>query len=325
MISGFASEEGTRRFRARHAANTKPDHFRELAGLSLSSIGIGTYLGKDDDATDALYTEAVSMALERGINVIDCAINYRNQRSERAIGAALERAINADAWLGRDEVVVATKGGFLPFDGARPSNARNYFDETYVKTGVLRWEDVVGGCHCLAPKYLRDQLERSRRNLGLATIDIYYLHNLEMQLDEVPRAELERRVRLAFEALEAAAGEGKIRFYGTATWNGYRVPATDPGHLDLDRLLALAREVGGDAHRFRVVQLPFNQRMLEAKAFFEKALGKVYVMTSASIMQGKLPDPAKALEFVRTTPGVGTALVGMKKPEHVEAIAAVAS
>lgn len=330
LIPGFATEEGTARYRNRHSAAV----FRAFQGLSASSIGIGTYLGKDDAATDALYTASVGAALERGINVVDTAINYRYQRSERSIGAALERAIKSGG-LQRDEVIVATKGGFLSFDGSRPSNARNYFDETMVKRGVLRWEDVVGGCHCMAPDYLRDQLEKSRANLRLETLDIYYLHNLEMQLDEVPRPEFERRVRAAFRFLEEAAAEHKIRWYGTATWNGYRVDSADPGHLSLDRLWNIAREVGGDQHRFRVIQLPYNMAMPEAAksktqardgrtlSAIEAAKDRVYVMTSASIMQGRLPEPAKALDKVRQTPGVGTALVGMKQTEHVLELAEV--
>src|SRR5439155_23840451 len=55
----------------------------------VSSLGNGTYLGRDDDWTDAAYTVAVRRALQLGINVVDTAINYRNQRSERAVGRAL--------------------------------------------------------------------------------------------------------------------------------------------------------------------------------------------------------------------------------------------
>src|SRR5215471_15871816 len=102
-----ATATGTRAFLARKHR----DH-RDLRGLALSSIGIGTYLGSDDDADDVRYSTAVVRALEHGMNVIDTAVNYRCQRSERAIGAALQRAFT-DGIARRDEVVVATKGGFL--------------------------------------------------------------------------------------------------------------------------------------------------------------------------------------------------------------------
>jgi aryl-alcohol dehydrogenase-like predicted oxidoreductase len=344
-IEGFATEKGTSTYGARHSSRVAPGHYRGFEGLSLSSIGIGTYLGKDDPAQDALYTESVLASLERGINVIDTAINYRNQRSERAIGEALKKAIFDDRWLGREEILVSTKGGFM---------LREYFEPSYREKGLYRKDEVVGGCHCMAPKYIHDQIERSRQNLNLATIDVYYLHNPEMQLDEVPRAEFMRRMRAAFETLEQAVKEGRIRWYGTATWNGYREPKSDPSHLGFSELWAMAKEVGGEGHHFRFVQLPYNLAMTEAAllenqedgggkpaSLLRAAQGRAYVMTSASIMQGKLTqrlpaqvrealsgldtDAQRAIQFVRSTPGVGTALVGMKRPEHVEENAKLAT
>src|SRR5437762_3638643 len=111
MISGHATAEGTARYAVRFAGQVPGEYFRAFAdGLRLSTIGLGTYLGRDDAATDALYAGAVARAVERGINVLDTAVNYRHQPSERAIGAALARAIGAGS-VRRDEVVVATKGG----------------------------------------------------------------------------------------------------------------------------------------------------------------------------------------------------------------------
>lgn len=205
----------------------------------------------------------------------------------------------------------------------------------------------MAGCHCMSPRYLADQLERSRRNLGLETLDIYYLHNPETQLGEVPREEFYRRVRAAFEFLESAAAEGALRLYGTATWTGYRQPPEAPDYLPLAELVRLAREVGGDRHHFRVVQLPYNLAMPEAYARANQRLdGRqasvlevagelgIYVMASASILQGRLArnlppalgqrlagletDAQRAIQFVRSTPGLGTSLVGMKSPAHVE-------
>jgi aryl-alcohol dehydrogenase-like predicted oxidoreductase len=81
----------------------------------------------------------------------------------------------------------------------------------------------------------------------------------------------------------------------------------------------LAREVGGDAHGFHFIQLPFNLAMTEGLAVIEAAqrLG-VTVVASASILQGRVPDPQAAIQFVRSTPGITTALVGMSRVEHVE-------
>src|SRR5215469_13188943 len=180
LISGFATPEGTARFRGRFSGRL-PGHFRELRGLSLASIGLGTYLGEPDSATDALYRQALTRAVELGSNVIDTAVNYRHQRSERAIGQALAVLIG-DGKLRRDEVFVATKGGFLSFDGEEPTDPEAYFRERFVSTGLVRPSDVAAGCHVMSPSYLKDQIEVSRHNLGLETLDLYYLHNPETQL-----------------------------------------------------------------------------------------------------------------------------------------------
>lgn len=344
LMPGCATLEGTDRFRQRFEAEY-PGHFREFQGLWLSSIGIGTYLGEPTPACDALYREAISGALENGINVIDTAANYRHQRSERAIGQALAAAISSGK-VQRDEVLVATKGGFLTFDGTEPEDPSEYFQRTLIDSGIVRPEDVVAGCHVMSPKYLEHQVEVSCGNLGLATVDVYYLHNPETQSSHVARPEFDRRVRAAFAVLEKAVGEGKIRMYGTATWNAYRVGQESREALSLPDLLHLAEEVGGKDHHFRAIQLPYNLAMPEAlSARTQRVNGKalpvlqvarahgMLVFASASLLQQKLTeglpdethgwfpgiqkDAQRAIQFVRSTPGVACALVGMSRREHV--------
>jgi len=297
-----ATPEGTAQFARRHADAVVADHFRRFGALTLSSVGLGTYLGPADDAADARYVAAIHRALQLGVNVLDTAVNYRHERSERAVGRAL-----ASSGVAREEVLVATKGGFL-VGGA----------------GVASPREVVAGCHCIAPAYLATQIERSRRNLGLATVDVYYLHNPEMQRQEVSATTFEARLRAAFEVLERARDDGAIGCYGAATWSGFRVDE-GAGHLDLDAIVALAREVGGDDHGFRVVQLPVNRGMPEAVARPTQrgrtlvAAARehgLYVMSSASIGQGKL-SAHDAIAWLRQQPGLGTALVGMGRLEHV--------
>jgi aryl-alcohol dehydrogenase-like predicted oxidoreductase len=286
-------------------------------GLVLSPIGIGTYLGNADEATDASYTRAIVRAVQLGCNVIDTAANYRFQRSERAIGRALGILENEHG-IGRDKLVICTKGGYIPFDGSPPRNVREYVVETFVKPGIASFEDFVDG-HCMTPSYLQSQLDQSLRNMGLDCVDVYYVHNPESQLGYVSETEFYSRLKLAFERLEQNRSEGKLSNYGVATWNGFRVPAESSGHHSLARMLELAREVGGDAHGFHFIQLPFNLAMTEGLAVIEAAqrLG-VTVVASASILQGRVPDPQAAIQFVRSTPGITTALVGMSRVEHVE-------
>lgn len=341
-----ATPEGTQAYvAARSTHNVVREHFRDVEGLLISSIGLGTYLGHHDEETDELYRRAVVRAVERGCNVIDTAINYRCQRSERSIGQALRDL--AKKGIGSEQVVVATKGGFIPYDDAPPGDTQQYLEENFYKTGLLEPADVVGGCHAMTPRYLEHQLDRSLENLGVETIDIYYLHNPETQLDEVPRQEFVGRLRAAFECLEKVAANGKIGFYGTATWNAFRQPAHAGDFLSMEEVVSLAREVGGDAHRFRFVQLPYSLAMTEALAgqnqsvdghkmsalMAAEELG-ISVMSSASIAQGRLThglpdwlgkllkgmdsDVQRSLQFARSTPGLTTALVGMKQVEHVD-------
>jgi aryl-alcohol dehydrogenase-like predicted oxidoreductase len=344
LIPGHATCEGTDRFRGRFEAKL-PGHFRAIQGLWLSSIGIGTYLGEPTAACDALYREAVTQAIENGINVIDTAVNYRHQRSERAIAQALIQVISSGQ-ARRDEIVIATKGGFLSFDASEPEDPSDYFQKMLIDPGLLRPEEVVAGCHVMSPKYLENQIDVSRHNLGIHEIDIYYLHNPETQASNVEPKEFERRIRAAFAALEMAVSEGKIRMYGTATWNGYRVGLDSREALSLPHFLRLAEEVGGKDHHFRAIQLPYNLAMPEAlSARTQHVNGKavpvlqvarahgMLVFASASLLQQKLTeslpaethawfpvletDAQRAIQFVRSTPGIASALVGMCRREHV--------
>jgi len=341
----WATEEGTAGYSDGLAGSVASGHFRHEQGLWMSSVGMGTYLGSHDDAADELYRRALVRAVELGANVIDTAINYRFQRSERSVGAALKEL--AVSGIGRSEVVLATKGGFIPFDGAPPRDVRDYFLKTFIEPGILEPRDIVAGCHAMAPRYLMNQLEQSLRNLAVQCVDVYYMHNPETQLGEVTRDEFNGRLLAAFEALEGAVAEGKIRMYGTATWNGYRNDPNAKDYLSLAEVAAMAERAGGKGHHFKVIQLPLNLGMAEAVTRRNQMLGGemvtvleaaeelgISVMTSASVLQGQLTrnlpkivgealpglstDAQRALQFVRSAPGVTTALVGMKQVAHVE-------
>ena len=142
--------------------------------------------------------------------------------------------------------MVCTKAGFLTA-GAVPDS--------------LRREDVVGGMHSMAPDFLEDQIERSRVNLDVDTIDVFYLHNPETQLGFCTRDEFEERVRRAFERLERLVARGRI----------WRVRHGDLGRASAKRarsicprLAGIAMAEGGPDHHFRFIQLPFNLGMVEA-------------------------------------------------------------
>src|ERR1700732_152005 len=344
-MTTFATSESTMKYAARFAGRTGAGHFREQQGLWLSSLGIGTYLGEADARTDQAYTDAIVAAVEAGANVVDSAINYRFQRSERSVKGALGEL--ARRGFGREELVICTKGGFLTPDGEMPADASEYFNREYVVTEILREGDVAAGCHSMAPKFVADQLERSRRNLGVETIDVYYLHNTETQLGEVPREMLNTRLRAAFEFLESAVAAAKIHFYGLATWNAFRQGEDAQDYFSIAAIESIARDVAGGSHHFRFVQLPCNLGMTEALTRANQPLDGarvpmvgaasklgVTLVASASMLQGQLSrnlppfvtsalgmnsDAERAMQFVRSTPGITTALVGMSRVEHVRA------
>jgi len=346
MSVNCATAEGTVRYYERFADRAANGHFRKQQDLVLSSIGIGTYLGNPDETTDANYADAVVRAVQLGANVIDSAANYRFQRSERSIGEALQTLANEHG-IARDELVICTKGGYLPFDGAPPRDVREYVNETFVKPGIASFDDIVGGVHCMTPAYLQNQLEQSLRNMKLECVDVYYIHNPESQLQYVSEDDFYTRLLLAFEQLEKNRQQGKLAYYGVATWNGFRVSHESGGHHSLAGMFEAAYEVGGEDHGFRFIQLPFNLAMPEAltvanetiedeqMAVLEAAAGLgVTVIASASMLQGRiargLPDEVRqtlgalstdaqtAIQFVRSAPGITTALVGMSSVEHVE-------
>jgi aryl-alcohol dehydrogenase-like predicted oxidoreductase len=340
-----ATKEGTTRYTQKFAGRAAAGHFRETQRMMLSSIGIGTYLGQPDAKTDEGYTAAVIAAVENGINVIDAAINYRFQRSERSIGAAIRQL--AAKGFDREEIVVCTKGGYLTPDGSMPADPNEYFFREYIQPGVFSAKDIAAGSHCMTPKFLKNQLGRSLMNLGVECADIYYLHNPETQLSEVSKEEFLSRVREAFTFLESAVEAGEIQYYGMATWNGFRQDARARDALQLAEISQTAQEIAGGRHHFRFVQLPFNLGMTEALTLGNQSLRghhrtvmetasdlDITLVASASLLQGQvaksLPefvaqalglenDAERALQFVRSSPGITTALVGMSRVEHAKA------
>jgi len=344
-LNGCATLEGTARYRERFQRVAAEDHFRLAQNRWLSSIGVGTYLGDANEETDKRYTEAIVRAVELGANVIDTAANYRFQRSERSIGAALPELTTRG--FTREEIVVCTKGGYLPFDGAPPRDVRQYVEDTFVKPGLASLADIAAGAHCMTPRYLQSQLSQSLANMGLDCVDVYYVHNPESQLSAVSAEEFWKRLRAAFEFLEQSVANGKIRNYGVATWNGFRAEPDADGYHSLEQMSDIAKEVAGVEHHFRFIQLPFNLAMPEALFFQNQKLGDEYesvveaaralgitVIASGSLLQGQVArglleaireplgslatDAQSGIQFVRSAPGITTALVGMSQRAHVE-------
>lgn len=340
MISGFATPDGTLKF----AKNSKVllSNFKKIENLTLSNVGIGTYLGDSDDKTDKIVKDAVKQSILSGINVIDTAINYRAQKAERSVGNAISELIE-EGKITRNQIFVSTKNGYVTNDADINQDFWEYVKNEYASKGIVKEGDITSGYHCMTTTYLNDQLERSLKNLGLECIDLMYLHNaVEGQIKDVSKEKFLENLQYVFELYEQKRVEGKIKYYGMATWECFRVPPENAQYLSLKDTVEMAKKVGGEKHGFRFIQLPYNmyydQALMKKNQLFngdsisilESAvrLG-IGVFTSVPLMQGRLLNPGvmpefnnlkpslRALQFIRSSPGVLAPLIGQKSIEHV--------
>ena len=354
MLAGRATPEGTAAFADASPADAR--NYSNARGLTVSNVGIGTYLGEADAQTDLAVEAAVKASAAAGANVIDTAINYRAQRAERSVGRAVA-AMDAAARKGeeggvpREALFVSTKNGYVTHDAEAPGGFWEQVKEQYTGAGIFGEGDMSSSYHCMTARFLDDQLERSRKNLGLECIDLLYLHNAaEGQLRERGRGAFMDALASAFEAYERQRRAGRIAFYGMATWECFRAEPGSPQHLSLADVAAVAAEASGgggeDAgHGLAFVQMPLNMHYGEALlrrsqpagggggpavTALESARGLgIGVFASAPLMQGRLLAPgvmpeflgiaspaARALQLVRSAPGVTAALVGQKSARH---------
>ena len=340
MIAGHATPEGTKKF-AERQKEVSQQNYKIVHDLTLSNIGIGTYLGNPDIETDKLVEIAIKKSILGGINVIDSAINYRAQKAERSIGNAIQQLINNND-ISREEIFVSTKNGYVTNDGDIKEDLMQYVIREYGKTGIVKEGDISPGYHCMTLPYLNDQLERSLKNIGLECIDLMYLHNSVEGQTHIPREQFLKNLKDVFNFYEKKRKEGKIRFYGMATWECFRTSPKNPLFLQLTEVMDLAVQVGGMGHGFRFIQLPFNLMLDQAyltknhkidgevvSALEAAQKFKLGVFTSVPLMQGKLlstntiPEfgnsstSVRLLQFVRSTPGITAPLIGQKSESHV--------
>lgn len=340
MISGFATPDGTKKFAQNSGVNQ--ENFKEFQNLTLSNVGIGTYLGDADARTDELVTSAVKQSILSGVNVVDTAINYRAQKAERSVGKAISELVEENK-ISRDQIFVSTKNGYVTNDADVQLGFWEYVKEEYAQKGVVKEGDITSGYHCMTTTYLSDQLDRSLKNLDLECIDLMYLHNaMEGQIKDVSREQFLKNLQSVFELYEQKRDEGKIKFYGMATWECFRVANDNPQYLSLEDTVNMAKKVGGENNGFKFIQLPFNlyydQALLGKTQTIENnpvsvlesatRLG-IGVFTSVPLMQGRLLQPGvmpefsdlkpsvRALQFIRSSPGVLAPLIGQKSSEHV--------
>jgi aryl-alcohol dehydrogenase-like predicted oxidoreductase len=343
-----ATKEGTFSY-LKKFGNYSKDFYRFNGELFFPSLGIGTYKAEPykEDNYIINYAEAIKMALRHGINFIDTAINYRYQMSEREIAEALNEMFK-EGDIKREEVIIASKAGFIPLDFPFPENPYGWIQETIIAPGLASKDEIIIDQHCMSPDYLRWSCEQSLRNLEIDTIDIFFLHNPETQLGYIDQETFYSRIKEAFKVFEELRREKKIVDYGIAAWNGFLYEADHTEYISLAKVVEVARSVGGENHGFKYIQSPFNLAKPHAYGYANQqtedglfyplmhacsSYGLTYIGSSpllqknlfkrafspnvAELMNtGELNDIASALQFARSAGGI-CAVFGAVDPAHV--------
>lgn len=235
-------------------------------GWHISQAGFGSYRV---NTGEKIHEQALRLALQSGINLIDTSSNYGDGGAERLIGRILAEQIDAGE-LQREQVVIVSKAGYL--QGFNYALAQQRKKEGRPFPNLVKYAEGLD--HCIHPEFLDDQLTRSLERLNLETLDIYLLHNPEYYLSWAERRPIPldearhtyyQRIRLAFEFLEQAVADGRIQSYGISS-NTFPKPARSYTFTDLSRVWQIAQEISPE-HHFRWVQLPMN--LLETGAATE--------------------------------------------------------
>jgi aryl-alcohol dehydrogenase-like predicted oxidoreductase len=223
----------------------------------MSTFAFGTYRVSDENP---LHIEALKLAIESGINLIDTATNYMDGGAERVIARAFASFTQEDI----NKIKIVSKFGYI-----QGSNLQKHKEKAF--------EDVVEfspSCyHSIAPSFCHQQLSESLERLKLSQIDCYLVHNPEYFIYEALKQKMPRDAMLdamyerlfhAFVALEEEVTAGRICSYGISS-NSFAKPANDPEFLPYEDLLSLAQKaaekVGNKKHAFTTIELPIN--MLE--------------------------------------------------------------
>lgn len=343
---GFATLEDTHSF-AKKFSNYK-DFYIKHNDLIVSKLGLGTFNKEPYKEENYVfhYIEAVKEAIRSGINLIDTASNYRYGQSEKEIGEAL---VELGDEVKREELIICSKGGFIQLDYPFPQNPYTWINENIIEAGLATSDDIELDQHCMTPDFLEFSCKKSLQNLGVESLDIYYLHNPEIQMSKLGEKEFYKQIEKIFKRFEKLSDDGLFKNYGVAVWNGFTSEGDEL--LSLEKLVEIAQKVGGTNHKFKYIQFPFN--MAKTSAYTkttQKVAGEACtiiqaahrfnlgVISSSSLLQMNLfkksftaetgvilddtmtlkSDIQLALQFVRSTPGIISSLFGSKVPVHIK-------
>ncbi|MCT4584646.1 MAG: aldo/keto reductase [Peptostreptococcaceae bacterium] len=325
----------------------KVKNFSRNALYAISKIGCGTYLGDTDKKTDLMYKNAIEYAISNGVNIIDTAINYRGMRSEVIVGEVLKELILKKI-IKRSEIIVATKGGYLPAD-FRKNNQKESLEKSVQEERIAFFENnilpninydkdymqgIINRGNTLSKDIIKLLFEESKKNLGLETIDLYYLHNPEYTKAEIGEELFYEKLYETFLYLEEQIENGSLKYYGISTYGGFIVDEDKAEYLSLEKIMYTAEKAGGFNNNLKFIQLPFNKDMRNAGILKnQKIQDKIYttleaakklnlnVMTNISLNQGKsFPKYSSEdmIKFLIDNKNICSAMIGMKNINNVE-------
>ena len=284
--------------------------------LVVSAICLGTWQAGGDWGApqEEDLKAAIRRALDLGINFFDTAQGYGFGASERLLGEALEPEIKHH----RDEVVLATKGG-LRMEG-----------DTLLRDS--------------SPGWLRKGVESSLGFLGTDYIDLYQVHWPD---PKVPFAETAG-------ALDELVEEGKIRYVGVSNFDAKQMAEFEktrkldslqpPYHLfrrDIEKeILPYCAEHGVGV----LVYGPLAHGLLSGNMTPDQHFAEGDWRAHSGLFQGESfrSDLAKVEELERfaadrghtvaqlavawtlSNPAVDVAIVGARRPAHIEGTAPAA-
>jgi aryl-alcohol dehydrogenase-like predicted oxidoreductase len=277
--------------------------------MLVSRIALGTWAYGGEwgafDEGDARRT--VHRALDAGVTLFDTAQAYGFGGSEQVLAEALRTSAR------RGEVVLATKGGLR-------------------LAGDVLVRDA-------SPAWLRQGVEASLRNLGVAAIDLYQVHWPDSATPPEETAG----------ALEDLVREGKIRHVGVSNYDAKQMeelashgrvetdqPPYDMFRRDIeDEILPYAEDhdigvlvYGALAHGLLSgtmtadTTFPADDWRSHSSDFTGETFRRnvaVVDQLQALARDRDLPLPALAVAWTLSHPAVQVAIVGARRPEHLAA------
>jgi len=214
----------------------------------LNRVGIGTY------RMNFNHESALRHALSSGITTIDTAPNYEMGVSQQLIG-------NVISDYKRDSFRIFSKVGMLQGPAFESLKDSNQLPLNMVPLGGSEQPELGG--FSIHPAFIQSQLQHSLEAVQSDFIDIYFLHNPEILLQNSPDDKqtesqkvfnMYQSIRAAFDQLETEVSRGRIKGYGVSS----NVFARSDTLVDPEKLLQIAKEIGGESHHFKAVQFPLN-------------------------------------------------------------------